>query len=289
MTHATHYFFSEETTGENRILYRMAFLSAICHIAFITTIIVTPEFHSRRHYFVPPAVQVDLVTAPAPKPYGTPPSSVSQTPPLESQLPEKPVPEKTVPKSAPQSKDTTTATSTVALAKKSVHVKKSLKQKTFKPEKVAESAIEKLRKELPQSTERQIVAAIDKLKEQMSVQEGVVQGAAGKTERLQLMDIYNAEIWHRIQKQWAFFNQLAQGKTNLEATIVAKIMKSGEIRDLWFEERSGNSFFDDSVLRAMKKASPLPPLPEGYPSPYYDVGFRFNLSELQKGSNNVGQ
>ena len=101
------------------------------------------------------------------------------------------------------------------------------------------------------------------------------------------MDIYNAEIWHRIQKQWAFSNQLAQGKTNLEATIVAKIMKTGEIRDLWFEERSGNSFFDDSVLRAIKKASPLPPLPEGYAYPYYDVGFRFNLSELQKSLNNV--
>ena len=66
-------------------------------------------------------------------------------------------------------------------------------------------------------------------------------------------------------------------------------MKTGEIRDLWFEERSGNDYFDDSVLRAMKKASPLPPLPEGYSRPYYELGIRFNLSELQKGSNNVGQ
>ena len=185
--------------------------------------------------------------------------------------------------------ETTTATNKVSLAKQPVHIKKSLKQRTFKPGKVAETAIEQIRKELPQSTERQIVAAIDKLKEQVAMQEGVVQGAAGKAESLQLMDIYNAEIWHRIQKQWAFSNQLAQGKTNLEATIVAKIMKTGEIRDLWFEERSGNDYFDDSVLRAMKKASPLPPLPEGYSRPYYELGIRFNLSELQKGSNNVGQ
>jgi TonB family protein len=255
----------------------------------MTAMIVTPEFHSRKHYFMPQAVQVDLVTSPAPKPHGTTPSSVSQTPPIESHLPAKQMPEKGVLRSEPKPRKTITETNKVALTKKPVHVKKSLKQRTFKPAKVTETAIERIKKELPQSRERQIVAAIDKLKEQVAIQEGVVQGAAGKAESLQLMDIYHAEIWHHIQKQWAFSNQLAQGKTNLEATIVAKIMKTGEIRDLWFEERSGNDFFDDSVLRAMKKASPLPPLPEGYSNPYYDVGFRFNLSELQKGSNNVGR
>jgi TonB family protein len=230
---------------------------------------------------------VDLVTSPAPKPHGTPPSTVSQTPPLESHLPAKQMPEKRALTSEPKPRKTTTETNKVALTKKPVHVKKSLKRRTFKPERVTETAIEQIRKELPQSRKSQIVAAIDKLKEQVAIQEGVVQGASGEAKSLQLMDIYNAEILHLIQTQWAFSNQLAQGKTDLEAIVIAKIMKTGEIRDLWFEERSGNNFFDDSVLRAMKKASPLPPLPEGYPHPYYDVGFRFNLSELQKSSNNV--
>ncbi|NVL90332.1 MAG: TonB C-terminal domain-containing protein, partial [Desulfobacterales bacterium] len=48
------------------------------------------------------------------------------------------------------------------------------------------------------------------------------------------------------------------------------------------EKRSGNSYFDDSVFKAVRKSDPLPPLPEGYLGPFYEVGFRFNLSELQR-------
>ena len=105
-------------------------------------------------------------------------------------------------------------------------------------------------------------------------------GVSNKT--LELLDIYNAEIWHRIQKNWAFSEEMVRGRTDLEATIIVKIMRKGEIRDIWFEKRSGNSYFDDSVFKAVKKSDPLPPLPEGYLGPFYDVGFRFNLSELQR-------
>jgi len=76
---------------------------------------------------------------------------------------------------------------------------------------------------------------------------------------------------------------MVRGRTDLEATIIVKIMKQGEIRDVWFESRSGNTYFDDTVFKAVKKSDPLPPLPERYRGPFYEVGFRFNLSELQDG------
>ena len=44
------------------------------------------------------------------------------------------------------------------------------------------------------------------------------------------------------------------GHTNLEAVIIVKIMRDGEIRDVWFEKRSGNSYFDDSAHKAVKKS-----------------------------------
>ena len=33
---------------------------------------------------------------------------------------------------------------------------------------------------------------------------------------------------------------------------------------VWTEKPSGNTFFDQSALRAIAKANPLPPVPEGY-------------------------
>ncbi|MBW2647374.1 MAG: TonB family protein [Deltaproteobacteria bacterium] len=228
---------------------------------------------------MPKAVKVDLVTLPAAQPRGPAPKVVQKSPPA-SALPKRTAPK---PELKSQRSTKTTVSKKVSLTKKPLSVKKSLKEKTYKANKAVKTAIERIERELPRSRSRQVVAAIDKLKEQIAAQEvGVVKGAADKARSLELLDIYNAEIWHQIQKQWAFSSQLAQGRTKLEAIIIAKIMKDGQIRDLWFEERSGNNFFDDSVFRAMKKASPLPPLPKGYLRPYYEVGFRFNLSELQK-------
>lgn len=257
-----YFYFPEDTIRENRLLIRMAVLAVACHLILLTGIIYTPKLGPRPK-FMPTAIKVDLVTLPAKKSQGDASS-----------------------KSKKSTK--TTANKKVALTKKSLRVKKSLKKKMYS-EKAAKTAIEQIKKELPQPRSGQVVAAINKLKEQVTAREEVVKGAADKANDLKLMDIYNAEIWYRIRKQWAFSQHLAQGKANLEAIIIAKIMKDGQIRDPWFEERSGNNFFDDSVFRAINKAGPLPPLPEGYPRPYYEVGFRFNLSELQKRSNNIGQ
>jgi colicin import membrane protein len=175
----------------------------------------------------------------------------------------------------------------VSIAPRPLQVKRSLKQKTYNASKVIRSAIAKIEKEAPESRPRPVLEAIDKLKKEVESHGGVVtrggvarSGVSKKT--LELLDIYNAEIWHRIQKNWAFSEEMVQGRTDLEATIIVKIMRGGEIRDIWFEKRSGNSYFDDSVLKAVKKSDPLPPLPEGYLGPFYDVGFRFNLSELQR-------
>lgn len=267
MTHETLYHFFRDTIRGDRLLVRMAVISVACHLVLLTGIIFTPKLRPRMN-FMPTAVKVDLVTLSA----------------LQPPLAKHHIPQKTAQKHEVRSKKRTkpSAGNAVALTKRPVRIKESLKRKTYTPKKVVETAIEQLEKELPQSGSRQVVEAINRLKEQVAAQAVGVKGASGKTESLKLIDIYNAEIWYRIQKQWAFSNQLAQGKTNLEAIIIAKIMKNGQIRDIWFEERSGNTFFDDSVLRAIKKSDPLPSLPEGYPRPYYEVGFRFNLSELQQ-------
>jgi colicin import membrane protein len=167
-------------------------------------------------------------------------------------------------------------------------MKKSLKKKTFNASKVIKSAIAKIEEKAPKSRPHSVIQAIDKLQEEVDGEAGVVvrggSAVGGANKRtLELLDIYNAEIWHQIQKNWAFSQEMVRGRTDLEATIIVKIMKKGEVRDMWFEKRSGNRYFDDSVFKAVKKSDPLPPLPDSYRGPFYEVGFRFNLSELQRG------
>ena len=72
---------------------------------------------------------------------------------------------------------------------------------------------------------------------------------------------------------------MADQRTDVEARLMIKIMANGEIRDIWFEKRSGNRYLDDSAYKAVMKSSPLPALPRGYQ--FYTVLLGFTPSGLQ--------
>lgn len=95
------------------------------------------------------------------------------------------------------------------------------------------------------------------------------------------MGIYYAVLWNRIRSQWALPADLTKGKA-LEAVVLVRILRSGEIAELDFEKRSGNRYFDDSTLKAVQKASPFPPLPEWIPDRVVEIGIRFHSSELKR-------
>lgn len=269
-----------------RIWVGMTGLSILCHILFFSGVLFLPELQFARP-FIPSAVEVDLVSLA--------PVGVKGVPVRPAKQPEQLKPTKTVkesePAKPPQASETKveeTSEKPVSVAPRPLQVKRSLKKKTYNASKAIKSAIAKIEKEAPESRPRPVLEAIGKLKDEVEshgevvMRAGIATGVVSK-KTLDLLDIYNAEIWHRIQKNWAFSKEMARGRTDLEATIIVKIMKKGEIRDVWFEKRSGNAYFDDSASKAVKKSDPLPPLPEGYLDPYYEVGIRFNLSELQRG------
>nr|NJM01037.1 TonB C-terminal domain-containing protein [Desulfobacula sp.] len=87
------------------------------------------------------------------------------------------------------------------------------------------------------------------------------------------LQLYLMEVGSRIQQNWAFNESLARMDRNLEVRILIKILKSGEIRDIIFETRSGNSYLDESAKKAIMKINPLKPLPAGMYS--YDMGLIF--------------
>jgi colicin import membrane protein len=219
-----------------------------------------------------------------------------------------PPPKKVLAETAPIPKKTISP-DTISVAPQKKKVKTSLKKKTFRSSQVIKRAIKRIEKKSEKSRPKTVADAIDRLKDQVNdtktiddaidrlrkkVETGM--GSAGEgtgipgrpgldgKRVLEQIDLYKLEIAYQIEKKWAFSEQLVGEQTELEAVLVIKIMPNGEIRDIWFEKKSGNSFFDDSAYKAVRKSNPLPPLPKVYQRPFYNVGLVFTPGGLRKGT-----
>ena len=84
---------------------------------------------------------------------------------------------------------------------------------------------------------------------------------------------YYTAVYNKIYNSWVLPGY--GSKKQLEAIVTIRIAKNGKILRTKFEQRSSNAYFDRSVLRAVKKADPLPPLPPGFNENYLELGIRF--------------
>ena len=91
---------------------------------------------------------------------------------------------------------------------------------------------------------------------------------------------YIGVVWSRVKKNWTM-PQALMPKENIETIIDVKISRSGALENMGFEKRSGNRYFDDSALRAVKKSSPFPPLPSWIMDKSIEIGIRFHSEELR--------
>jgi TonB family protein len=89
---------------------------------------------------------------------------------------------------------------------------------------------------------------------------------------------YFRKLEERVRESWVLPEALVRdaGKLMVEVRIV--IEKDGRVSDARIEKGSGNAYFDESVRRAIRKASPVPIPPERLRGgeDYYEVGFRFH-------------
>jgi|GEM_PF-1322810 len=100
-------------------------------------------------------------------------------------------------------------------------------------------------------------------------------GPTGGVPDLEFSAYYN-DIWKRIRSMWSVPEDLLD--QDLETVLSIRIARDGTIVDVWMEESSGNSYYDETALRAVRKANPLAPLPEKYTGASMDVGIRFNAN-----------
>jgi len=262
-------------------------VSLVCHAIFFAILIYFPIHTPYNKKFSQSVINVSMVTLPAQGSALGPAGQIE----LKSKI------QSTPPKKAQVSKIPSKIVSVAP--KKSRQIKESLKKKTFKPSKVVKSAITRIEKQVEDSRPNPVIEAINRLKskvgsseardigakgEGLTGQGGTIPGGALTTGYLALkpIDIYKAEIPYHIEKNWAFSEQLTGGDTDLVAIVVIKIMQNGEINDIWFEKKSGDSYFDESAFKAVKKSDPLPELPKEYLKPYYNLGLIFTPSGLKK-------
>jgi TonB family protein len=108
---------------------------------------------------------------------------------------------------------------------------------------------------------------------------GLAGGQPGGAEMDAQMRAYYAAIWSRIKGKWALPQGILPGEV-LETVIDVTILRSGAVTEVNFEKRSGNRYFDESAMKAIQKASPLPPLPAWIGDSSIGVGIRFHSSEM---------
>lgn len=87
---------------------------------------------------------------------------------------------------------------------------------------------------------------------------------------------YAELVRQRIAQNWRT-NGLDVRSQNSPAIVSFYIMRDGTVRDPKIIQSSGNPNIDNTALRSVYDASPLPPLPPQIPESYISAQFTFNL------------
>ncbi|HOF05056.1 MAG TPA: energy transducer TonB [Syntrophales bacterium] len=225
-------------------LSRMIFLSLFVHLSLLSAAVFLPLRSSPPRFTLGPVYSVNLVSL------------------SESMLHRQPARD-----SLPNIAGAAMPAGTQVI-KKAVKMEAPPIKKIETKQDLRNPAVEKLRKRLGEKTPEQTASP--------SVAAAT---ATGGEINDRLADYYRV-VWSRIKGQWALPGGI-NPRDNVEAVVNIRILRNGTIAGVTFEKRSGLAYFDNSVLRALKKAHPLPPLPDWYRDSGLDIGIRFLASDLR--------
>ena len=285
--------FSQGPDGQMPMVYPVA-ISLVCHLVFLLVFVITPGLRSEK----PMASSVINVSMVSMKKEA---AATTKTPAAKKKSPTVMKPDTAKKPVIRQPEKKAVKKTTPKAAKPPPKPKTSLKKKTFKATQVVKAAIEQLETKAtspepkPDAVEEPLQSALERLRKEVGETEATQRttaatstpAAAGKSggksgpinedgkKRAELIDLYRLEIAFQIQKNWAFNQQLAGGDQSLQAAIVFKVMSDGEIRDVFFTDRSGNTYLDESAYKAIVKSNPVDAHPNGLVQPYVVMAIRF--------------
>lgn len=168
-------------------------------------------------------------------------------------------------------------------------VKKELPKEAKSESKAEQDALDRVRERLLQSaveraknrTENEQKASKG---EQISSGTGQGQGAAslgsggvgGGVAKGMDFVIYKNQMLGTIKDNWVWVGH----RSNLKVVVRFSIKDNGDIAGLRVVQSSGNPSYDDSVVRAVRKSSPLPVPPENVRKDFADVELAFRPEDL---------
>ncbi|MFO1463536.1 MAG: energy transducer TonB [bacterium] len=94
---------------------------------------------------------------------------------------------------------------------------------------------------------------------------------------------YQSSVRSKIIREWVRASSTPDGEQAIRARIQVRINASGQVISKNVVRSSGNESFDLSALRAIERASPLPPPPEGIKEEALSEGFVVDFSSRMLG------
>ena len=269
----------------------MVVLSVLFHIIAVTFILKSSNLPER--HFITPVYTVDIVTPPPKRTHRKiKVKRKSRKHVVSKSKHKKPLKTKSITKKP----DVKIKSSESKVVKKAV--KTHVKEKTKIEEDIISDAIKRLEnKERLRQEEKKIEEAIEKIKQGLAKEDTLKDGGKEDLSQKKIdvlsrikqptsvnreiielkLKSYYLNISERIREKWVLPVEIIGEKKDYSAIIGIKIDRNGKMLGTELEESSGNRVFDDSVLKAIEKSAPFPPLPQEFEENIMEIGFRFKI------------
>jgi colicin import membrane protein len=245
--------------GKEPNFQKIILTSAFLHILFITLVAVPLKTREREYksYFV------NLV-GPAEIQRGTKTSVTKKRvrPKKKTVKPKKAVKAKPAPKKKARPKSGVTMETTDRVAKEIERMRAISALAKLKKRKEQEAAQER-------EADETVESAIESIRKNRRIDISRTMNTAGSRPSSDI-DAYSALVRQQILEEWIHIKV----DSNLEAIISFHVDRSGIVSSIKTVKSSGNSLFDRSAVKAIKKASPLPP-----PAVEDEIEIKFHYEE----------
>ncbi len=92
---------------------------------------------------------------------------------------------------------------------------------------------------------------------------------------------YLLEVVTIIRQNWSFTPQLIREKGDVKAYVALTIEPGGRVSGITLDKGSLSDYFNDTVIKAIEKSSPLPPVPEDVGSGSMRIGLVFTPQGIE--------
>jgi colicin import membrane protein len=103
--------------------------------------------------------------------------------------------------------------------------------------------------------------------------------SSGRRSADAIINQYGALLMSRISNYWKIPEMLKRNR-NLKAMVALTIRRDGSIADMRIVQKSGDPFFDQSALKALRSAAPMPRFPALITEPSLDFDMDFTPQGL---------